>query len=342
MPVPWQQLLQGASARWQDNELTAFTEPVAEARQALASDIIAPLPSLAIVEVSGADATEFLHSQLSNDIRALPEHGSCLAAYCNPKGRMLALFRVVRRADSLLLLFPAGLVESTLKRLRLYVLRSKVTFTDLGDQWAAMGISGPNVAARLATLGLSLPEQVDEGASHEDALVLRLPGATPRGLIVAPQQRIGRLWSALDGLERVGEQAWRLLKIRAGVPEVLPGAVEKFIPQAANLDLLNGISFSKGCYPGQEIVARLHYRGNVNRRMYRLTLESAALPAPGTDVRTVDGSLAGELVMAAPGPDGGTEALAVLQVRQAGERLLVDGHAATAEAPPYLPEPQAE
>lgn len=341
MPTSWRQLLPDLTAHWQGNELTALTEPVAEAEQALAGDVIAPLPSLAIVEVTGADATDFLQSQLSNDIKALAENDSCLAAYCNPKGRMLALFRVIRRPESYLLLFPAALAEATLKRLRMFVLRSKVTFTDLSEDWAALGIAGAEVEAQLTAAGLSLPAKADAGSGQESALVVRLRGEQPRALILAPQERMGELWTALAALTPIGEQAWRLLDIRAGVPQILPGAAEKIIPQMANLDLLAGVSFTKGCYPGQEIVARLHYLGNLNRRMYHLTLATAELPVPGTDVRTADGNLSGEVVMAAPGPGGQVEALAVLQIRRAQDELLVDGHAATVKAPPYLPAEQA-
>lgn len=338
MPTIWQQLLQDIPAHWQDNELLAFTEPGAEAQQALDTDVTAPLPSLAIFEVSGADAADFLQNQFSNDIKALAEGDSCLAAYCNPRGRMLALFRVIRRSDSYLLLLPSGMAEATLKRLRMFVLRSKVSFTDLSDQWAALAIAGAQTASWLTKAGLALPENTDQGAWREDAAVVRLRGEQPRALVVAPQQRISDIWTTLAPLTRIGELAWRLLDIRAGVPQILPGAQEKIIPQMANLDLLDGVSFTKGCYPGQEIVARLHYLGNLNRRMYRLTLDTNELPAPGADVRTADDSLSGEVVMAAPGPAGQVEALAVLQIRRAQDELQVAGHPASVETVPYISE----
>lgn len=338
MPTIWRQLLQDTAAQWQEEELTAFTEPTTEAEQALAGDVIAPLPSLAIIEASGADATEFLQSQLSNDITALPEHGSCLAAYCNPKGRMLALFRIIRRPDSYLLLFPAGLAEGALKRLRMFVLRSKVTFTDLSEQWGILGISGSQAEALLTELGLNIPAEADAGAWQDDVAIVRLRGDQPRALVIAPQEHLSEVWSALEPLNRIGEMAWRLLDVRAGVPQVLPGAAEQIIPQMANLDLLNGISFTKGCFPGQEIVARLHYLGNLNRRMYHLSLDTDKVPAPGTDVRTVDGNLGGEVLMGAPSTEGKVEVLAVLQIRRAEDELQINEHAATVQPVPYMPE----
>lgn len=339
MPTVWRQLLDGTVARWRDNELLGFSEATSEIEQALAGKAIAPLPSLGIIEASGADVANFLQSQLSNDILSLADGDSRLAAYCNPKGRMLALFRVVRRQDGYLLLLPATLIDTILKRLRMFVLRSKVTLTDVSEHWAGLGVCGSQAQTLLAEQGLVLPAEPDAGVWLAETALVRLRGDQPRALVLAPPQRMAALWAALAPLPQISEQAWRLLDIRAGVPEILPGAAEKIIPQMANLDLLGGISFTKGCYPGQEIVARMHYLGNLKRRMYRLQIATAEPPQPGTDVRTAEGSLAGEIVMAVRSLDGQSEALAVLQIdRAAAPDLQVDGSPAQALPVPYLQE----
>lgn len=339
MSTPWQHILHDANIQWQDRSVSDFGNPGTEIRHALNNDIVAPLPSLAIIEASGADVTDFLHGQLSNDIMALPDGASQLAAYCNPKGRMLALFRVIRRDDRYLLLLPAELLDPILKRLRMFVMRSKVTLTDISENWAALGCSGEKCLAALAEQGLALPDDIDSGAWQDDAGIWHLHGKRPRALVLATKERMTQLWSTVAECHPVGEPAWRLLDIRAGIPAVLPDTSESIIPQMANLDLLGGINFTKGCYPGQEIVARMHYLGNLKRRMYRLTIAAADLPQPGSKVDTADGARAGEIVMAAPSLDGTTEALAILQIERAQTaKLQVSDHAAEVHAPAYMPE----
>lgn len=342
MPTPWQHVLRDTSANWQDRSLLDFTDPDEEIRQALTGDIIAPLPGIAVIEATGADVTAFLHGQVSSDITALPDGFSQLAAYCNPKGRMLALFRIIRRENGYFLLLPAELLDATLKRLRMFVMRSKVTFSDVSENWAVLGCSGDKSLATLAEQGLELPAEADSGAwQGDEAGIWRMRGDRPRALVLATTERMEQLWAASADSKPVGEPAWRLLDIRVGVPEVLSGTVEKIIPQMANLDLLGSISFTKGCYPGQEIVARMHYLGNLKRRMYRLTMSTPDLPAPGSDVHTADGARAGEVVMAAPSVDGKVEALAVLQIERAQTaELQVGGHAVEVHPVPYLVEEQ--
>jgi folate-binding protein YgfZ len=341
MSTPWRHILHDTPANWQDRSLIDFTDPDGEIRQALAGDIVAPLPGIAVIEASGADVTAFLHGQVSSDIQALADGSSQLAAYCNPKGRMLALFRIIRRDDGYFLLLPAELLDATLKRLRMFVMRSKVLFSDVSESWAVLGCSGDKSMTALAGQGLNPPPEADSGAWQDDAGIWRLRGEQPRALVLATKERMGQLWAALTDSRPVGEPAWRLLDIRAGIPQVLSGTVENIIPQMANLDLIGGISFTKGCYPGQEIIARMHYLGNLKRRMYRLTISTPDLPAPGSDVHTADDARAGEIVMAAPSLDGKSEALAILQIERAQTaQLQVAGHAADVRPAPYLAEEQ--
>ncbi len=284
--------------------------------------IACPLTNLGVIRARGADAQSFLQSQLSNDIAGLPADSSRLAAYCNPKGRMIALLRVFRWGDDFGLLLPRELLDKTLARLRMFVLRSKVEL--IVEPAGVIGVHGPAAIAALnPLLDGELPAAEDGIAVREDCVVLRPAGSQPRLQLIAHAAPLRRYWSQLaDTAEPVAPAVWDLLDIRAGLPTVLANTQEAFVPQMANLDLVGGISFTKGCYPGQEIVARMHYLGNLKRRTYRAAVEGEA-PAPGAEIRTQEGALAGQVMLSAPRVEGGAELLAVLQIERASQGGLI-------------------
>ena len=330
MSHPWFSKLP-AGARIGDGRIEDFGNAVAERQAAVSGSIRAPLPEYGVIAASGADAADFLHNQLSNDIKGLAVGEFRLAAYCTPKGRMLGLLRVLRRQDGFLLLLPTALIPSLLKRLRMFVLRSKVTLEDLSETLLVQGLAGVAVSEALAARYPALPEP-GQAIEAADSLLLRLPGAHPRFLLLAEAEPMASIDEQLPALTPAGGPAWQLLQIEAGEPEVLPGGQEQWVPQMANLDLLDGISFTKGCYPGQEIVARMHYLGNLKRRLFRVRFADGELPAPGTELRDGEDKLAGEIVMAAPAPEG-LVGLAVLQIERAeAGGLQLDGRQVTAEA----------
>lgn len=333
MQSSWQQFLAATPTG-----STCFADARVQARAVDAGNVFAPLLDLAVISASGADALAFLQAQLSNDLRALQEGHSQLAGYCTPKGRMLALFRVIRRAETYLLLLPGEIAEGVLKRLRMFVLRSKVLLEDVTENYLALGVSG-----RPAAFGFELPAAPDTGTWTEDLGLVRLPDQRERYLALASRDRMAELWPALSGAAQlVGPDGWRLLDVRAALPQVYKQTQESFVPQMANLDLVNGISFTKGCYPGQEIVARMHYLGNLKRRMYRFELRGDDVPAPGSEVRDESGALAGEVVMAAAAPAGGAEGLAVLQIERAQQEGLRIGDASLSVTPPPYPLERAQ
>ncbi len=306
-----------------------------QAARALEGDIVAALKSLAGIAVEGADAADFLHGQFTNAVNDMQPDEVRYAAYCTPKGRMLALLQVLRTDTGFELFLPAELVDGLLQRLRLFVLRAKVTFTDLRSERAVIGVSGPRAADLLqAELG-ELPKS-GTSARQGELRVIAAVGSAPRYLIAGTPSALQTSWTALAAdVTPVAERAWRLLDIRAGLPCVLAGTQESFVPQMANVDLIGGLSFTKGCYPGQEIVARMHYLGNLKRRMYRLRFDADDAPTPGTEIRSADGKRVGELVVAAPGPDG-YEGLGVLIIEHAQTQELKLGDAdLTVEPPPY-------
>jgi tRNA-modifying protein YgfZ len=242
----------------------------------------ARLSRYGIISVSGADARAFLHAQLTNDIEHLAPDHAALAGWCSAKGRLLASFLVVPSPDGYLLQLSRDLAAPVAKRLAMFVLRSKAKVADESDAWQQYGVwdadfQGPDVA-------------------WKDGHV---------------QVRVGerRFLQLSKSTETVSadEAAWTLQEIRAGRPLITAATQDQFVPQMVNYETLGAVDFQKGCYPGQEIVARAQYRGQVKRRMVHATAPAGAALAPGQDFN------GGTVVDAAPG-DGATELLAVMPV----------------------------
>ena len=281
-----------------------------------------PLTHLAVVQASGADATAFLHSQLSNDVQGLPPQRSLLAGYCNAKGRLFTISRLWRHGDAWLLCLPADSAETLLKRLRMFVLRSKVTLT-LRQDLTLFGVSGDAAATALGRAGLPAPDQDGSVATHDDTSVLCLPGTVPRYLLCLTDAVAPATWTALTEVARPADTGyWRLLEIDAGQPSVHAATAETFVPQHVNLERVDGVSFRKGCYPGQEIVARMHYLGKPSRRMYRMQT-TAPPPPPGTAVQDERQREVGTVVDAQATGTDATRLLAALQVAAIDSPLLL-------------------
>jgi len=237
--------------------------------------IVVALDSLALIEVSGDDAQEFLQGQFSNDIDAVaaiddagnaPAAGCQLNAYCNPKGRALAVIRVMRYWNGWLLLVPAALAESLIKRLRMFVLRAKVSIEQ--RPWVLWSFIDAPVLTRVAE-------------DNESVACVAVDGVVPRRLIFGEFPPMGA-FARIDALPlQLTDAPWRLADILSGVAQIYPQTAEQFIPQFLNLDRAGGLSFSKGCYPGQEIVARLRYRGRVKQRMVAARARGIDALAPG-------------------------------------------------------------
>jgi hypothetical protein len=316
MRSDWRAFLEGRGAEFADDSIESFGNPDIERRVVVAGDVIADLSYTGFIVASGEDATTFLQGQLTNDVRLVGEQRSQLTAHCSPKGRALALLRLFKRGDAYYLILPRSLVESILKRLRLYVLRAKVTLEDASDRFVRIGVSGPRADKTLQELVGNAPRQVDEAVQAGALSILRVPGVYPRFEILSEDlTAMQKAWTVLDvRAAPVGANPWKLLDIRAGVPQVYPETQEAFVPQMMNLDPLNAISYKKGCYTGQEIVARTHYLGKLKRRVYRAHLESDAPVPPGAEIYTTQVSESvGKVVEAAPSPDDGQELLAVIQ-----------------------------
>ncbi|MDR3418167.1 MAG: hypothetical protein P4L83_18495 [Nevskia sp.] len=292
-----------------------------EAAAALSGTTVTPLLQLGAIRAAGAEADTFLQNQLSNDLRQLVPAHVQLATYNSPKGRVLDLFALRRDGDAIVLEARRDTLPATLKRLRMFVLRAKVTLEEAAG-YCALGLAGPQAAELLAGAGLPVPAQDWDCAAAGDLAVIRRPGTVERYTVHAGAERLRTLWPALaQQAVPVGTAAWRLLDILAGLPSIRPATADHFVAQMLNLDRLGAISFSKGCYPGQEIVARMHYLGNLKRRMFRAHTAAAGV-VPGSQLYAAggDGQAVGEVVDAAPCTEG-TALLAVLQLGQSGAIL---------------------
>lgn len=279
-------------------------------------DGAAPLPHWGLIRAQGDDAASFLHSQLTNDFSLLGTAEARLAGYCSAKGRLLASFIGWKRSgDDILLACSADLLATTQKRLSMFVLRAKCKLSDASSQWRLLGLAGPSAQA---WLGTAAPAQVWGKAAHEGADVVRLPDVdgAPRYLWAAP------LDVPAPTLPALSEAAWRVSEVKSGVARIEAATVDQFVPQMLNYEVLGGVDFKKGCYPGQEVVARSQYLGKLKRRAFLLASDVPAQPAQEVFWSGDTGQPAGQVAWSATAPDGSHLALAELKIGVIGSGSL--------------------
>lgn len=277
------------------------------------------LSHLGLIRARGDEAAKFLQGQLTNDTRLISPARAQLTGWCSPKGRMLAIFLAFQRDTDLYLQLPGERLEPVLKRLRLFVLRAKVELGSASTELVRIGLAGDCVPAALPDAVPAAPLDVTR---RGELTVIRLPGDVPRVEVLGPADAVMALCTraAEAGAEAAGPDYWALLDIRAGVPCVLEATAEAFVPQMTNLQLVDGVSFTKGCYTGQEVVARMQYLGKLKRRMHYAHVPPPAQPRAGDDLwapGSESGQGTGKVVDARPSPDGGSELLAVVEVASA-------------------------
>ncbi len=307
----WTDFLAAQGARLQDGVAADFGDAPGELAAANNQTVLADLSHYGLIGFAGEEAQTFLHSQITNDLRGLRESAAVFAGYLSPKGRMLANFLVMKRGGDILVMLPASLREAIQKRLSMFILRAKVKARDASGEWVRLGLAGPG-AADLAknALGTAPPEGIMGMAHADSAFILRL-GDDRFDLFVAPDTAPA-LWQKLAAAARpVGAPVWDWLLINAGIPAVLPQTQDHFVPQMANMEVLGGVSFNKGCYPGQEIVARSQYLGKVKRRLFLAHLDAPAQPGDELFAPEPADQACGLVANAAPAPGGGWDVLAV-------------------------------
>lgn len=314
MHTDWQNFLTKSGAIIANGRVVDFDHNSKAAQNT--DNSICDLSHYAVLGVQGEDAIEFLQGQFTNDVAKIDDQHSQLNALCNNKGRMLANFRVFSSESTIFITLPQELADTVLNRLQQYVLRAQVAMGDISDSLLRIGINGEQAAAALeAHLG-TLPAGCDDVAQYDKAIVIRCAGEYRFELYATPEHMPAH-WQALSAsVSPVGADHWELLNIRAGIPVITAATSEAFVPQMANLELINGVSFTKGCYTGQEIVARMHYLGKLKQRMYRISIDSKNIPAAGDTLSTENAKATqevGTIVSAQLAENNKAEALAVIR-----------------------------
>jgi folate-binding protein YgfZ len=304
----WSQFLDALGARVVDGQVASFGEGPADYPALLGTDILCALHDLGILEVTGAQSRNFLQGQTTADF-ATADAGVLRGACCNPQGRVFTLFTAVASAQGYLLVMPRALVESSRTTLGRYAALSRVGLEDASAAYRVLGLAGPDREATLAAAGLG----ADGGPAADGTLTFAHDA--DRHLVLVPAAAAPGRWRELAVRARpVGAPLWHLADIRAGIVNLAPETREQFLPQMLDLHRHGAVSFTKGCYTGQEVVARSQYRGKLKRHLRRLAIASAGPPRPGTEIRSPDSPQAAGTVLeaVATGADR-CEALAVLQ-----------------------------
>ncbi len=326
MKPEWKQFLENHGAEFDQDKLLHFGNEVRERRFVRNGNLITDLSSFGLIQVRGEDAEQFLQGQLTNDITLVDDTHAQYSAYCSPKGRILASMIIFRRQDSYYLRLPRTLLEPTLNRLQMFVLISKVTLQDATDSLVLIGCSGPDINADLETVLGPLPEQAWQSSDRDNVTIVRIPGHNPRYEIVCELEQAEKIWTTLDvRAAPAGPFAWEMLDIDSGIPTIHPETTDAFVPQMLNLQLIDGVSFKKGCYTGQEIVARMQYLGKLKRRMYKAHSEDGTEPVAGMDLFAAESSSgqgAGKVVNVQANPPDGYDMLVVAQISSQENDIL--------------------
>lgn len=328
MNAIWKTYLREQGATIQEEIVQCFGSGDGEFAAAQDGTVLCYLSQFGVLKVSGEDAEVFLQNLVSSDVREVTPWRAQISSLSTPKGRVLASFLIWRKgvlddADKAFFLqLPLSLCADIQQRLSRYILRSKVKIEEVTDQQISFGWAGENSEEQLREYLGSVPvepwgaEEVGNRKSeHNNTGVIRL--GEQRFQINTTIDHAIDLWQKLIVSGRpVGSPCWDWLAIQDGVPCILPATQEQFVPQMINLELIGGVNFKKGCYPGQEIVARMQYLGKLKKRMYLAHIENNTAPQPGDELYSADmeGQASGMVVNASPAPGGGYDLLAVVQI----------------------------
>jgi folate-binding protein YgfZ len=276
------------------------------------------------IKVEGDDRVQFLQGQLTQDINLITQHKALFSGFCNPKGRVLAFMLCYMDQATIHIQIDSSIEESILRRLKMYILRSKVSMSLLGDQFTCIGFMGSEA---LLKQGIQAPKSYLDIVRSHDVMIMRVGKNTERFQLMGEASKVNSFMQLnLPEYTSMSIESWNNLNILDGVPDIYPSTQEAFIPQSLNMDLMDGINFKKGCYTGQEIVARTHYLGKVKRRMYRAFIESQEALTPGDQILNEKKEAIGQLVRSARENDSKTNMLVELRVDQAHEALYIKNY----------------
>ena len=317
----WKTHLQAHAAVIENGMVMHYGDPAREREAAAAGTVFADLSQLGVIAFSGEDTSTFLQGQLTNDVRELHQDSAQWSGYCSPKGRLLSNFLVWRAGGDTCLQMSGDLLPGVLKRLSMFVLRAKTKARDASDETVRLVVAGPRAAAAVEDAMGTLPQAKMRTLATPVGHVVRV-GDDKFVLAVVPEHAPD-VWRALAGhATPVGAPVWDWLRLSAGIPMIVAATQEAFVPQMINYEALGGVSFQKGCYPGQEIVARSQYLGKMKRRMVLAHVDLDATPGDSLYSDDFPGQATGTVVNAAPAPGGGWDLLAVAQIESAAHHTL--------------------
>ena len=344
----WQKYLTQLGAVIKNNQVVSFgstCDPI----YSIEHTYLCELSILGVIHATGEEAQSFLHSQFTNDLNRVTSDLSQLSCYCNPKGRMLSIFRVYKKDADYYLILPRDVLEQTLSKLNMFKLRAKVELSNQSDELAIFGIAGPDTELILDELNLTLPQKIHQCVQTNNLTLIRLHSENIRVLVIAdPESAISIYKQLNDKISLATSHAWDLHDIYSGIPQVTSNISESFIPQMTNLDLIDGVSFSKGCYPGQEVVARTHYLGKPNRRMYRIQIADENPVEPAVNIFSPEDETqpVGKIVVAQKTSCDSSEALVVLRTEKENDKDLhlgsISGPKVSIQSLPYSLETNSE
>ncbi len=345
----WQQFLteQGASLA-EDGSVLSFGHPELERFLVKNGPVLSSQAHQGLIKVSGEDAFDFLQGQLTNDLAEVTDEKAQLSAYCDPQGQVLALFVVIKQGDDFYLMVDGSLKETVQKRLQMFVMRSKVTLTDMSEEWVQIGYAGEFADLEIQRLLQNKNKDLYQVTlctleTDDDIILVKLPGPYHRYQLIGNVESLQSAWQKLrNQTDPINNLDWNLLDIAAGIPQVNAQNSGHYIAQFLNLDKLDAINFKKGCFPGQEVIARVHYRGKVTKRMMRLHIDDT-IELNTLDSLTVtdqnDKPYKFEVVIANPDILKGTLCLAVTTVKPLltaeGQLKTEQGVAVNIEPLPY-------
>lgn len=307
----WIEFLQQQGASFSaDNHAVQFAADSSTAAQAW----LIPLVDQTLLSLTGADAEKFLQGQLSCDVSQLSCGHSLLGSNCTPKGNVISVFRLLKLAEQhLFLRLPKVIQPAAQANLGKYIVFSKAQLLDVSDDYVGLGLQGPGAAKLLAEHLGDAPVEVGDQLIDDRLMVVRVPGLQPRFELWAPLEQARELWIGLAAkADKAGTDHWRLAEIQAGLVQLDADAVDTYLPQMLNLQALEGVSFSKGCYTGQEVITRLQYRGKLKKALFRARVDGGLTPQPGMSLHSPNRSGVGKVLAVAPCPDGGYELQAVI------------------------------
>ncbi len=325
-------------------QLLSFGTDVAS--ETARTNFVAPLTHFGLIAAVGDDAPHFLHNQLTNDVEHLGNTEARLAGYCSPKGRLLASLLMWKTADRILLQIPREIQAGVQKRLQMFILRAKAKLTDVTGEHVMLGLAGPAAASALMPWFPALPLAIYDKVETQAGTLIRHSNAfgIPRYQWITTPAQAMEAWPQLTAvLQATGPEAWRLAEIDGGMPHITTITQEKFVPQMINFELIGGVNFQKGCYPGQEIVARSQYLGKLKRRMMHASVaieETAEQVKAGTEIFSADdpGQPCGMVVNAARANPQSIDCLVEIKIAAADAEVRLgsaDGPVLSFQPLPY-------